>query len=138
MALRLMRGRGFGTALLLALFSALATNAGCVAPAIALSDINTAQAELAAARTAEAPRLAPYEYTLAEVYLDQARLRMGSSDYQESYEYARKATAFARQAVEKAESHAEPAAASPAPAAPDLAPAAASPAPAAPTPESKP
>ncbi len=82
---------------------ALAANVGCVAPAIAMSDINTAQVEVSAARTADAPRLAPYEYTLAEMYLKQARDRMGTSDYQESYEYARKATAFARQATEKAE-----------------------------------
>jgi len=95
-----MRARGIGAALL---GIALATNAGCVAPAIAMSDINTAQVELAAARTADAPRLAPYEYTLADLYLKQARERMGSSDYQESYEYARKATGFARQATEKAE-----------------------------------
>jgi len=97
-----MRARGIGAALLCA---GLATGAGCVAPAMAMSDINTAQVELSAAKTADAERLAPYEYTLAELYLEQARARMGSSDYQESYEYARKAARFARQATEKAESH---------------------------------
>lgn len=97
-----MRARGFSAAVL---GIALATSAGCVAPAMAMSDINTAQAELSAAKTADAARLAPYEYTLAELYLEQARARMGSSDYQESYEYARKATGFARQATEKAENH---------------------------------
>jgi hypothetical protein len=72
---------------------------------MAMGDINSAQAELAAAQTAEAPRLAPYEYTLASLYLERARDRMGTSDYQEAYENARKATIFARQAVAKAESH---------------------------------
>jgi len=70
-----------------------------------MSDINTAQAQLSAAKTADAPRLAPYEYTLAELYLKQARTRQGSADYQEAYEYARKATTFAKQATDKAENH---------------------------------
>jgi hypothetical protein len=74
---------------------------------MAMSDINTAQAQLAAANTADAPRLAPYEYTLAELYLAQAREHMGNSAYQVSYEYARKAANYARQATEKAENHPE-------------------------------
>jgi hypothetical protein len=101
MALRFMRGRCVRSALPLA----LACAAGCVGPAMAMGDINTAQAELSAAQTAEAPKLAPYEYTLATLYLEQARERMGSADYQQSYEYARKATRFARQAVTRAEGH---------------------------------
>ena len=96
-----MRARGFSAAVL----GIALTGVGCVGPAMAMSDINTAQVEVSAAKTADAPRLAPYEYTLAELYLEQARARMGSSDYQVSYEYARKATGFARQAVEKSENH---------------------------------
>ena len=82
------------------------SGAGCVGPAMAMGDINTAQAELSAAQTAEAPKFAPYEYTLAELYLGRARDRMGTADYQEAYENARKAATFAKQAVAKAESHA--------------------------------
>jgi hypothetical protein len=113
MALRFMRGRASlgrpaaGAALLAGLLAELLVGTvGCVAPAMAMGDINTAQVQLSAAQTAEAPKLAPYEYTLAELYLERARDRMGTADYQEAYEYARKASTFARQAVVKAESHA--------------------------------
>ena len=107
MTLLFPRGRGSGAALLLAL-SGLA---GCVGPAMAMGDINTAQAEVSAAQTAEAPKLAPYEYTLAQLYLERARDRMGTADYQEAYEYARKSAAYGRQAVAKDESRAAGAAA---------------------------
>jgi hypothetical protein len=84
----------------------LATSAtlGCVGPAMSLSDIGAAQSELAAARAADAPRLAPYEYTLADLYLKEARelLAYSGSYYQESYTYARKSYALAREAKEKA------------------------------------
>ncbi len=77
---------------------------GCVGPALSISDINAAQAELAAARAADAPKWAPYEYTLADLYLVEAkeRLAYSGSYYQQSYEYAKKAYALAREAKEKA------------------------------------
>ena len=67
-------------------------------------DINNAQAELSAAKAADAPKLAPYEYTLAELYLSEAReLRAYSgSYYEESYTYARKSYAMALEAKQKA------------------------------------
>jgi hypothetical protein len=88
---------------LLALFGA----SSCVGPALSVTDINAAQAELAAARAADAPKWAPYEYTLADLYLKEAkeRLAYSGSYYQQSYEYARKSYALAREAKEKALSH---------------------------------
>lgn len=86
---------------------ALLPGAACIAPAMALIDVSTAQAELAAAETAGGPKWAPYEYTAAEIYLKQAKDRLGHSGsyYQESYEYAQKAYKFAHQAKQKAENH---------------------------------
>jgi hypothetical protein len=83
---------------------ALALALGCVGPAMSLSDIGSAQAELAAAKAADAPRLAPYEYTLADLYLNEARelQAYSGSYYEESYTYARKSYSMARQAKEKA------------------------------------
>jgi Domain of unknown function (DUF4398) len=96
-----MRGRLFAATL-----GSLAATA-CVAPAIALINISGAQSELAAAKTADAEKWAPYEYTAAELYLKQARDRMGYSGtyYQEAYEYADKAFKFAQQAKQKALDH---------------------------------
>jgi len=83
---------------------ALALATGCVGPAMSVSDINSAQSELAAAKAADAPRLAPYEYTLADLYLNEARelQAYSGSYYEESYTYARKSYALAREAKEKA------------------------------------
>lgn len=82
---------------------ALALLSGCVGPAMTVADIGSAQSELAAARAADAPRLAPYEYTLAELYLNEARelQAYSGSYYEESYTYARKSYALAREAKEK-------------------------------------
>ena len=96
-----MRARLTIAALLLAPLGA------CVAPGIALRDISRAQDELAAAKTADADKWAPYEYTAAELYLAQAKDRIGYSGsyYQQAYEYAAKSYNFAHQAKEKALSH---------------------------------
>ena len=63
--------------------------------------------ELAVAKTADAPKWAVYEYTSAELYLHEAKARLGYSGsyYQVAYEYAQKATDFAKQAKEKAQNH---------------------------------
>jgi hypothetical protein len=82
----------------------LALVLGCIGPIMSVSDIGSAQSELAAARAADAPRLAPYEYTLADLYLNEARelQAYSGSYYQESYTYARKSYALAKEAKEKA------------------------------------
>jgi hypothetical protein len=55
-----------------------------------------AQAELAAARTAEAEKQAPFEYTAAEEYLHKAREEQSYADYEVSIDFARKARDCAR------------------------------------------
>jgi hypothetical protein len=82
----------------------LALASGCVGPVMSLSDISSAKSELAAAKAADAPKLAPYEYTLADLYLNEAKelQAYSGSYYQESYTYARKSYAMAREAKEKA------------------------------------
>jgi hypothetical protein len=83
---------------------ALALAVGCVGPAMSISDINSARSELAAAKAADAPKLAPYEYTLADLYLNEAQQLQAYSGsyYEESYTYARKSYALAREAKLKA------------------------------------
>ncbi|MHB1844141.1 MAG: DUF4398 domain-containing protein [Deltaproteobacteria bacterium] len=83
------------------------SSAGCVAPVMSLVDISDAEAEIAAAKVADAPKWAPYEYTSATLYLHQAKDRLGYSGtyYQDAYEFAERAYQFGKLAKEKAESH---------------------------------
>jgi hypothetical protein len=80
---------------------------GCVAPIMTMVDLSDAEAEIAAAKSADASKWAPYEYTSAILYLHQAKDRMGYSGsyYQTAYEYAQKAADFGKQAKEKALNH---------------------------------
>ncbi len=80
---------------------------GCVAPIMTMVDLSGAEAEIAAAKTADAPKWAAYEYTSAILYLHEAKDRMGYSGtyYQVAYEYAQKSKEYAKQAKEKALSH---------------------------------
>jgi hypothetical protein len=80
---------------------------GCVAPIMTMVDLSDAEAEIAAAKTADAPKWAPYEYTSAVLYLHEAKDRMGYSGtyYQNAYEYAQKAAEYAKQGKEKALNH---------------------------------
>ena len=81
--------------------------AGCVAPIMTLVDLSDAEAEIAAAKTADAEKWAPYEYTAAQIYVHEAKDRMGYSGtyYQDAIEYAEKAYELGKQAKEKAENH---------------------------------
>ncbi len=81
--------------------------AACIGPAMALSDLSDAKAEIAAAKSADAEKWAPYEYTSATLYLAHAKALLGRSGsyYQEAFEDAEKAEDFAHQAKEKAENH---------------------------------
>ncbi len=80
---------------------------GCVAPIMTMVDLSDAEAEIAAAKTADAVKWAPYEYTSAVLYLHEAKDRMGYSGtyYQTAYEYAQKAAEYAKQGKEKALNH---------------------------------
>jgi hypothetical protein len=61
-----------------------------------------ADVELQAAKTADAAKLAPYEYARAEVYLHKAREEQGYADYEVAISLAEKALDSARQAKKKA------------------------------------
>ena len=77
-----------------------------------------AGAALAAAKRANAERLAPFEYTAAEAYLTKAREEAGYSQYQQSIEFGRRAEALANRA--RAMAVATPASGGEPPAASDL------------------
>ena len=62
-----------------------------------------AQVQIEAARTAGAEKNAPYPWTLSNLYLRQARVETGYSNYDVALQYAEKASKFARQAKADAE-----------------------------------
>jgi len=92
--------RGLSLAALLSLVLGVAI-AGC-GPTQSTSLIMDADVELQAARTADAPKLSPYEYTAATEYLRKAREEQGYSDFEVSIDFAEKALKHARDAKEKA------------------------------------
>jgi hypothetical protein len=94
---RLIRGLLVGAVAL----SALAVSAGC-GPTQSTALIIDADVQLQAARTADAPKLSPYEFTAAEAYLHKAREEQGYSDFEVAIDFADKASKFAREAKEKA------------------------------------
>src|SRR5512132_1156112 len=59
-----------------------------------------ADIQLEAARTAGAEKAAPYEWTLANLYIHQAREEVGYSNYESAVEFARKAAVNAKKARE--------------------------------------
>ena len=75
--------------------------AGC-GPVKSTSLIMDADVLVEAARTADAEKLAPYEYTAAVTYLHKAREEQGYSDFEIAIDYAKKAGRFAAAAKEKA------------------------------------
>lgn len=60
-----------------------------------------ADVELQAARTADASKLAPFEFTAAEAYLHKAREEQGYADFEVSIDFAQKALKFAKEAKQK-------------------------------------
>jgi hypothetical protein len=61
-----------------------------------------ADVQLEAARTAQADKLAPYEWTAANLYLHKAREEVGYADFEQAVSYASKAAKFATAARELA------------------------------------
>lgn len=61
-----------------------------------------ADVQLEAARVADAPKLAPYEYTAAEAYARKAREEQSYSGYDLAIDFARKAVKLASEAKQKA------------------------------------
>lgn len=84
----------------LALLGALGT--GCLGPIRSTAYILDAEVQVQAARTAGAEKLAPYDFTAAQLYLHKAREEVGYSAYGEAMEFAEKASKFANQARENA------------------------------------
>ena len=83
---------------LVALAGALA---GC-GPVRSTSNILDAEVQIQAARTAGAEKLAPYEWTSANLYIHKAREEVSYSDYQAGVDFAVKASKYANEARQKA------------------------------------
>jgi Domain of unknown function (DUF4398) len=83
----------------LGLFAALVLGCGPVQSTAYLLD---AEVQIEAARTAQADKLAPYEWTLANLYIHKAREEVGYSDYEAAVAFAQKASSNAREAKNKA------------------------------------
>ncbi len=81
----------------LAVCAVLAASAAC-GPIQSSSHLIDADVQLEAARTAQAEKYAPYEWTAANLYLHKAREEVGYSDFEQAISYAEKATKFAVQA----------------------------------------
>jgi len=88
--------RAFFAGLVLCLYVAM--GAGC-GPVQYVSQVTQRAAmEVAAARSAGADKLAPYEFTTAQLYLHKAREEAGYADYQAAIRFGKKAEIMARKA----------------------------------------
>jgi hypothetical protein len=74
---------------------------GC-GPVQSTAYLMDAEVQLEAARTAQAERYAPYEWTAANLYYRKSKEEIGYSDYQQAVDYAQKAQKFAAQARDNA------------------------------------
>lgn len=61
-----------------------------------------AEVQIEAARTAQAERYAPYEWTSANLYFRKAKEEVGYSDFEQAVDFAQKAQKFALQARDNA------------------------------------
>ena len=61
-----------------------------------------AEVQIEAARTAQAERYAPYEWTSANLYYRKAKEEVGYSDYEQAVDFAQKAQKFAVSARDNA------------------------------------
>ena len=75
--------------------------AGC-GPVIAHGVIRESESAVLRARALDGERLAPYETTSAELYLEKAREEQGRAQYGAAQELARQSLTYARQAIERA------------------------------------
>lgn len=80
---------------------AAAVLAGC-GPVQSTSFLMDAETMLEAARTAQAEKLAPYEWTAANLYLHKSKEEVGYSDFEQAVDYAKKAVDFATRARDAA------------------------------------
>ena len=80
---------------------ALALFCGC-GPVQSTAYLLDAAVQIEAARTAQAEKYAPYEWTSANLYLHKAREEVGYSDFEQAVSYSKKASGFANKAKENA------------------------------------
>jgi hypothetical protein len=92
--------KGVSVRLLLALL-ALCTLAGC-GPIQSTAALIDADVALEAARTAGAAQNSPYEFTLAEAYLNKAREVSGYAQYEAATKYAARARSLGDEARKNA------------------------------------
>ncbi len=84
---------------------------GC-GPVQSTSYLIDAETMMEAAKTAQADKLAPFEWTSATLYLHKSKEEVGYSDYEQAVDYAKKAVDYAtkaRDAAIKVGKRAEPA-----------------------------
>ena len=78
--------------------AALLAATGACGPVQSTAYLLDAAVQIEAARTAQAERFAPYEWTSANLYLHKAREEVGYSDFEQAVDYSKKASVFANQA----------------------------------------
>ena len=84
-----------------ALVVVAALGAGC-GPTQSTSFQMDAEVMLEAARTAQAEKYAPYEWTAATLYLHKSKEEAGYADWEQSVDYGKKAVDFAKRARDAA------------------------------------
>lgn len=77
------------------------TAIGC-GPVQSTSYLLDAETMLEAARTAQADKLAPYDWTAANLYYSKSKEEVGYSDYEQAVDFAKKAVEFATKARDNA------------------------------------
>ena len=82
----------------LAIVLAAATLCAACGPVQSTSFLMDAETMLEAARTAQAEKLAPYEWTAANLYLHKSKEEVGYADFEQAVDYAKKAVDFATRA----------------------------------------
>lgn len=82
--------------------TALAVAASACGPVQSTSYLIDTETMLEAARTAQADKLAPYEWTAANLYLAKSKEEVGYSDFEQAVDYGKKAVDFATRARDAA------------------------------------
>ena len=83
--------------------SALALLCAC-GPVQSTAYLIDSETMLEAARTAQADKLAPYEWTAATLYFAKSKEEVGYSDFEQAVDYGKKAVEFATRARDAARS----------------------------------
>jgi Domain of unknown function (DUF4398) len=91
----------FPRASLLSVLAVGLASTGC-GPIQSTSYLIDAETMLAAAKTAQADKTAPYEWTAANLYYVKSKEEVGYSDFEQAVDYAKKAVDFATKARDAA------------------------------------